>query len=139
MKAYLKQVRISPKKINLIASLVRNKKALDAVDMLKFTPKRGAPILKKLIESALANASHNDKQAKGELYIKEIIVTEGPTHKRSVPISKGRSHPILKRTSHISVKLEQSESGTLKAEAKAEAPKIKKAPKPIVKVTAKKN
>ena len=105
MKAILRRIRISSKKANLVAALVRNKKALEAVDILKFTPKKAARPLRKLIESALANAENNLKQNKDELYIKEIIVTEGPTYKRGVPISKGRTHPILKRTSHITVKL----------------------------------
>jgi large subunit ribosomal protein L22 len=107
MKAILRKIRISSKKVNLVAALVRNKKVLDAVDVLKFTPKRSAPVLRKLIESATANAKTNLKQNPEDLMIKEIIVTEGPTYKRSIPISKGRMHPILKRTSHITVKLGQ--------------------------------
>ena len=106
MKAILRRIRISPKKANLVAALVRNKKAVEAVDILKFTPKKAARPLKKLIESALANAENNLKQSKDDLYIKEIIVTQGPTYKRGVPISKGRTHPILKRTSHITVQLQ---------------------------------
>ncbi len=109
MKAILRQVRISPKKANLVAALVRNKKVSEACDILKFTPKKAAPILKKIIESASANAENNFKQNKDELYIKEIIVTEGPTYKRSIPVSRGRVHPILKRTSHITVTTEVKE------------------------------
>ena len=109
MKAILRQIRISPKKVNLVAALVRNKKALDAVDILRFTQKKGAPIIKKVLQSAMANAINNYKQSKEELYLKEIVVTEGPTYKRSVPVSRGRMHPILKRTSHITVKLESRE------------------------------
>ena len=110
MKAILRRTRISPKKANLVAALVRRKKALEAVDILKFTPKKAALILKKLIESAIANAENNMNQDKDSLNIKEIIVTEGPTYKRSIPISRGRTHPLLKRTSHITVKLEAEES-----------------------------
>lgn len=117
MKAHLRQTRISSKKANLVADLVRNMKASDAVNVLKFTPKKAAPLLKKLLESAMANAEHNSKQDKTTLYIKEIIVTEGPTYKRRVMVSRGRAHPLLKRTSHITIKLE----------AKAETPKAKKA------------
>lgn len=112
MKAILRQVRISPKKANLVAALVRTKKTKEALDILKFTPKKSAPILKKLIESAIANAEKKDN-----LYIKEIIVNEGPTYKRSLPISRGRTHPVLKRTSHIRVELAQaSETPKPKAE-----------------------
>lgn len=117
MKAILRKTRISPKKANLIAALVRNKNVKDAIDILKFTPKKGALILKKVVESAAANAKHNFKQDLDSLYIKEIIVTEGITYKRSLPISKGRTHPILKRTSHITVKVEaKSKTETTKVE-----------------------
>ena len=119
MKAILRQIRISPKKANLIAALVRMKNANEAVELLKFTRKKAAPIIKTLVESAMANAEHNSKLEKDTLYIKEIIVTEGPTYKRRVMISKGRAHPILKRTSHITVKLAAAEK------AKAEEPKVK--------------
>lgn len=112
MKSILRQVRISPKKSNLIAALVRNKKAVDALDILKFTPKKAAPIIKKAIESAIANAENNFKQKRENLYIKEIIVNEGTTYKRRMPVSRGRAHPILKRTSHITVKLQQIEIDT---------------------------
>jgi len=110
MKAKLRQIRISPKKANLVAALVRNKKVIEAIDTLKFTPKKAAPILRKLIESATANAENNFKQKRENLYIKEIIVTKGPTYKRSNPISRGRAHPILKRTAHITVKISTLEN-----------------------------
>lgn len=116
MKAILRRTRISPKKANLVAALIRNKNAQEAIDILKFTPKKAAKILKKVVESAVANAENNFKQNKDSLYIKEIIVTQGVTYKRSLPISRGRMHPILKRTSHITVKVEQSETGTAKSE-----------------------
>lgn len=135
MKAYLHQFRVSPKKANLVAALVRNKGVQDAIDILTFTPKKTALVLKKLIQSAVANAENNFKQNRSDLYIKEIIVTEGPTYKRSVPVSRGRSHPILKRTSHITVKVEAMESKAKPTEAKTEeAPAAKEETK---KVTAK--
>lgn len=105
MKAILRHLRISSAKVNLVAELVRGKKAVDAVDILKFTPKKAARPLKKLIESAIANAENNLKQDKQDLYIKEIVVTKGPTLKRSVPVSRGRANPILKRSAHVTVKL----------------------------------
>lgn len=142
MKAILRTIRISPKKANLVAELVRNKSVKEAVDQLAFTPKKAAPILKKLIESAAANAENNFKQNPETLYIKEIIVNEGPTYKRSNPVSKGRAHPILKRTSHITVKLEtaKTEAPTPKAApkaAKAEAPKTEKENTPTEKAEKK--
>jgi large subunit ribosomal protein L22 len=105
MKAILRSVRITSKKLNLIADLVRTKNVNDAVNLLKFTPKKGAKILYKVVKSAVANAENNFKQERPSLFIKEIIVTEGPTMKRSVPISRGRMNPILKRTAHVTVLL----------------------------------
>ena len=105
MIAKTNQIRIAPKKVNLIASLVRRKKAVDAVNILKFTNKKAAPAMRKTIESAIANAKNNFNQNEDNLVIKEILVTEGMTYKRTVPISRGRMNPILKRSSHITVKL----------------------------------
>jgi len=103
MKAIGRSLRITSKKINLIADLVRNKNAQEALDILKFTPKKGARILRKIVHSAVANAENNFKQEKGSLFIKEIIVTQASTLKRSVPISRGRMHPILKRMAHATI------------------------------------
>ena len=125
MKAHLKQFRVSPKKANLVASMVRGKGVVEAVELLKFTPKKSAPVLKKLIESAVANAENNFKQKKESLKIKEITVNEGPTYKRRVCISKGRAHPILKRTSHITVKLESEDANTEKKEAETKVKEVK--------------
>lgn len=120
MKSILRQVRISPKKANLVAALVRKKNVLDAIAILKFTPRKGASIIKKVLESAVANAENNFKQNRENLYVKEIIVTEGTTYKRSLPVSKGRTHPILKRTSHITVKVESTKPKTEKENKKTE-------------------
>lgn len=106
MKAILKRSRISPKKANLIADLVRKKKVTDALDILKFTPKRAAGILHKVIQSAASNAEKNFNQDREKLYVKEIVITEGPRYKRFRPVSKGRAHPILKKTCHITVTVE---------------------------------
>lgn len=106
MKAVSKQLRISSKKAALMASLVRNKKATDAINILKFTQKKAAKMLLKAIASAIANAENNFKQNKDNLYIKEVFATEGTTYKRGIHISRGRMHPLLKRTSSLTVKLE---------------------------------
>jgi len=103
MKAVLKNVRISPKKANLVAGLVRGAKVDDALGQLKFTPKKAAGILYKVIHSAAANAENNFKQKRDRLYIKEILVTKGPTMKRSVSVSRGRMHPLRKRSANITV------------------------------------
>lgn len=126
MVATARHIRISPKKANLVAELVRNKKVSDALDILKFTPKKAAPLLAKVIKSAAANAEHNFKQNYSELTIKEIIVTKGMTLKRSIPISRGRMHPINKFTSHIRVLVE---TPTAEEEAKPTPKKAEKATK----------
>lgn len=124
MQAVLRQIRISPKKANLVAGLVRKKKVDEALTLLKFTQKKAAKILYKVIKSAQANAENNFKQPKDLLVIDQIIVTEGPTYKRINPVSRGRAHPILKRTSHITVKI-----GVDTAAKKATPKKKEEAPK----------
>lgn len=135
MKAILRQVRISPKKVNLVAALVRKKGATEAMEMLKFVPKKSAPVLRKLIGSAVANAQENFKQDKASLVIKEIIVTEGTTYKRRMPVSRGRSYPILKRTSHISVKVEAGEMPAMEKEEVKEVKEVKTTVKKTKKTT----
>ncbi|MFA4815013.1 MAG: 50S ribosomal protein L22 [Candidatus Gracilibacteria bacterium] len=103
MKALLKNTRISPKKANLVAGLVRGIMVEDALTQLRFTPKKAAKLLYKAINSAASNAENNLKQNRSNLYIKEIVVTKGPTYKRGVPVSRGRQHPIMKRTAQIRV------------------------------------
>jgi len=106
MKVKLSKIRITPKKLNLIADLVRNKKVDKALETLKFLPKKGAKYLYKAIQSAKSNAENNLKQSSSDLYIKEIIVNKGPVYKRIMPVSRGRAHRILKRTSNVIINLE---------------------------------
>jgi large subunit ribosomal protein L22 len=138
MIAHLRKVRISPKKANLVAGMVRGMQVDKALNTLKFTPKKAAALLYKVIESASANAENNFKQNPETLIVKEIIVNEGTTYKRFQPVSRGRAHPILKRTSHITVKVEADPTLAAKAapkapakkeEAKAEAPAKEETPK----------
>jgi large subunit ribosomal protein L22 len=140
MKAIGRSLRITSKKINLIAGLIRGKDAQEALDILKFTPKKGARILRKIVHSAVSNAENNFKQEKGSLFIKEIIVTEGSTLKRSVPISRGRMHPILKRMAHATVILGVREEGEKAKKGKSAelAPLAKEEPAPKKKAPAKK-
>ena len=105
MKAHLRQVRLAPKKTNLVAAMVRRMNVEDALSMLQKLPKKGAQILYKVIHSAMANAEQNDGQKRKDLYIKELIVNKGPVYQRSIPMARGRARPIDKFTSHISVKL----------------------------------
>lgn len=127
MKAHLKQVRISPKKMNLISSMVRGKKLSNALLTLKFMDKKAADILYKLISSAKANAEQNFKQDPEKLMITEIIVNEGTTYKRRQPISRGRAHPILKRTSHVTVTVGVDErAGTAEKKVEKKSKKVTK-------------
>lgn len=105
MKSYLRQLRISPKKVRVVAALVRNKSVSEALITLKFVPKRSAPIIAKLIASAAANAENNFKQKPENLIVTKVLVDEGKTLKRGRPVSRGRWHPILKRTSKVTVEL----------------------------------
>lgn len=106
MKAILRKGRISPKKANIVASIIRGKKVETALLELKHLPKKAASMLEKLLASAAANAENNFGQDTSKLVIKTILVTKGPTYKRFVPISRGRVHPIRKRTSHITIELD---------------------------------
>ncbi len=106
MQASLRNNRITPKKLNLVAELVRGETALKAITLLSFTPKRGALPLKKLIQSAVANAENNFNQSAKNLVIRELKVSKSFTLKRGVSGSRGRVEPMLKRTSHAHVYLE---------------------------------
>ena len=129
MKAYLKQIRISPKKVSLVAAMVCGKPVAEALRILKFTLKRSAPVVAKLIASAIANAENNFKQDPEKLFILKITVNGGTILKRGRPISRGRWHPIKKRTSHITVELEiENAKGKMQKKEpikKAEAEKTK--------------
>ena len=105
MKAVLRRVRISSKKANLIAGIVRGKKVNDALAVLKYMPKKGAKIMYKVVHSAAYNAKNNFKQDLEDLYVISIVVNKGPMFKRSIPASRGRSHPILKKTCNITVEV----------------------------------
>ncbi len=120
MKAILRTIRITPQKANLVAGMVRKKPVNDALEILKYTPKKAAKILYKLLNSAVANATTNYKQEKGNLFVREIVINKGPTYKRSVPISRGRVHPIAKRTSHITVLLGIQDAAATKKTTKTD-------------------
>lgn len=101
--AKLRFARISPQKCRLVADQIRGLPVDKALDILTFSPKKGAAMLKKILESAIANAEHNDGADVDELCIKSVFVDQGPTMKRIMPRAKGRANRILKRTSHITV------------------------------------
>jgi large subunit ribosomal protein L22 len=101
--AILRNARISPQKVRLVADQVRGMPVDKAEQLLKFSPKKAAHIVKKVMLSAVANAEHNDGADIDELKIATIMVDEGPTLKRGRARAKGRGTRILKRCSHITV------------------------------------
>lgn len=101
--ARLKTVRVSPQKARLVADQVRGKTVDKALEILAFSPKKSARIIKKVLESAIANAEHNEGADIDELKVSTIFVDQGPVYKRIQPRAKGRANRILKRTSHITV------------------------------------
>lgn len=108
-KAYLNHLRISPRKVQIVLDLIRNKPVDVAMATLKHTPKAACEPLEKLLKSAMANAEHNHHMDKNSLYVAECFVSPGPTLKRMRPRAQGRAFTILKRTSHITLVLKEKE------------------------------
>jgi large subunit ribosomal protein L22 len=106
MKAYWKNLRISPKKLRVVAEVVRGMEAEEALKFLKFAPKKWADLLHNILLSAVANAEHNDSQKLENLKIGELVISKGIVYKRWNPVSRGRMHAILKRTSNVKLELE---------------------------------
>ncbi|WP_109016430.1 50S ribosomal protein L22 [Novimethylophilus kurashikiensis] len=103
VSAVLKGVRLSPQKARLVADLVRGKKVDQALNILAFCPKKGADIIKKVLESAIANAEHNEGADIDELKVSTIYVDKGIVYKRIRARAKGRAGRIIKPTCHITV------------------------------------
>jgi large subunit ribosomal protein L22 len=105
--AKLKNIRISAQKVRLVADQVRGLKVDRALNLLAFSEKKAAALMKKLLESAIANAEHNDSLDIDELFIEHVSVDEGPTMKRWRARARGRTAKILKRTSHVTIKVKE--------------------------------
>ncbi|MDB4984567.1 MAG: ribosomal protein large subunit ribosomal protein [Patescibacteria group bacterium] len=105
MKAELNNYRQAPRKVRLVADVVRGKTVPQALIELQFLGKRAAMPFAKLIASAAANAANNHKAESGKLVVKSVSVTKGPTLKRGKPVSRGSTHRINKRTSILKVEL----------------------------------
>lgn len=101
--AKLKYARVSAQKCRLVADQIRGVPVDRALDVLTLSPKKSARIVKKVLESAIANAEHNEGADVDELKVSRVLIDEGPTHKRFQARAKGRGNRILKRTSHITV------------------------------------
>ncbi len=108
-RAYLRNARISPRKVQIVLDLIRNKPLDIALAALDLTPKAASPIVSKLVKSAQANAVNNFSMDGDNLYVAECFVTPGPIMKRIMPRAQGRAFQILKRTSHITVVLKEKE------------------------------
>lgn len=108
-KAIAKYVRISPLKVNFICKEIRGKQVDEALAILKFTPKKGARILEKVLNSAIANAEHNFGLNREDLFVSQAYANNAPVMKRWRPKAKGMAYPILKRLSHVGVVVEERE------------------------------
>ena len=102
-KAILRYVRVAPRKVRAVVDLVRGKQVGAAMALLKFTPRRAARVVEKLLKSAVANAEQREVGDVDELWVARAYVDQGPTLKRIQPAPMGRAHPIKKRTSHVTL------------------------------------
>ncbi len=118
MKAILENYRQSPRKVRLVANLIKGKHVADAAIELDFLAKRAADPLKKLLNSAVANATNNHKAAKEQLYIENVMVNKGITLKRFMPRARGSASPIHKHTSQVIIILGQKTPVTKAVKAK---------------------
>ena len=107
VQATAKTVRIAPRKVRLVLDLIRGKDTKEALAILKFTPNHAAEAIEQVVNSAVANATHNYQMDEEKLYIKACFANEGVTLKRFMPRAKGSAAQILKRTSHITVVVEE--------------------------------
>ncbi|MBI2041909.1 MAG: 50S ribosomal protein L22 [Candidatus Nealsonbacteria bacterium] len=143
--AKLRHLHIAPRKVRLIADLIRGKSTTEAVTILNFTTKKAALDIQNLLNSAIANAKNNFQLDPSNLYILKISVDEGPKIKRFMPRARGSANEIQKKTSHINLVLEEIEKGAGKLKATKEEEvakdekieKIKKEEKPKLKPEAK--
>jgi len=107
VRAVAKYVRISPRKARLMMNQIRGKRAEEALNLLAFSPQKSAFLLRKLVNSAVANATENAGLDVDNLYVKRLFADEGPTLKRFRPRAMGRATRIRKRTSHLTVVLDE--------------------------------
>ena len=108
-RAVSRHVRMSPQKVRLVVDLVRGKGVEEALNILDFTPKRAAKAVAKTVRSVVANAQNTQSVDVDRLFIKRVFVDGGPTWKRFTPRAQGRATPVLKRTCHITVVVDERE------------------------------
>lgn len=114
---------MSPRKVGVVASLVRGRTVSDALTILEHTPRRSADAVRRVIESARANADHNHNYKVDTLRITTISVAPGPRSKRFRPVARGMAHPYMHRSSHITVIVDGDKREAKKPAAKTEAKK----------------
>ncbi len=107
IRAKLSNLRIAPRKVRLVGDLIRGQSVIMAKAQLSFVNKKAAPILLKLLNSAVANAKNNFNLSEENLYLKKVLIDGGSSLKRWRPVWKGMAHPIMKRTSHITLVLDE--------------------------------
>lgn len=107
-RAELKFARISARKVKIVIDLIRGKSVNEAMAILKYTNKAAAPIVEKLLKSAVANAVNNNKMDATKLVVAEVYANQGPTMKRIMPRAQGRAFRIQKRTSHITLVVKEA-------------------------------
>lgn len=105
--AHVKHIRITPRKVKIVCDIIRGKDVGTAAAILMNTPKSASPVLLKLLKSAAANAENNHNMNVEKLYVSEVFVAPGPVMKRVMPRAQGRAFRILKRTSHITIVLNE--------------------------------
>jgi len=106
-RAVSRHLRIGPRKARLVVDLIRGKKVGDALMILDFVPRKGARLVAKTLKSVVANAEHQQRVDVDRLYVRSITVDGGTTLKRSLPRAHGRATPIRKRTSHITIVVDE--------------------------------
>ena len=127
--AKLHYLRIAPRKVRLVADMIRGKSVEEAQNILNFTTKKAAGVLMKILKSAIASAKNNLQLEESNLYIGKILIDEGPKNKRWRPRARGQAYEIQKKTSHVTLVLNEIEKAK-KPKKKREAKKIEKVEKP---------
>lgn len=110
-RAVARYLRISPYKVRIVLDLIRGKSVAEALNILRFTPKRAAGVVAKVVKSAAANATNNFDMDEDRLYVAETYADQGPVMKRFQARARGQAFPIMKRTSHITVVVREREEG----------------------------
>jgi len=108
-KAILRRFRQSPRKVRMVADMIRGRKVDEALSILKFQPRKAARMLSKVLTSAIANATENEKADADQLVVKAVAIDPGPTDKRWLARSMGRANRINRRTSHVTVTVDTEE------------------------------